>query len=710
MIAGRRQVRLVQSWPRRLRAWAAPTAWCSASAALLVASAVMTLAALDHRYPPPLGAETELSRTVVDRNGKLLRAFTIADGRWRLPADLENTDPLLLDMLVAYEDKRFHRHNGIDPLAMMRAAWQLATNGRIVSGGSTITMQLARLLEPRTSRSLGAKLRQALRALQIERRLTKHEILTRYLTLAPYGGNLEGVRAAALAYFGKSPRKLSIAQAALLIALPQLPEARRPDRHAGNATRARDRVLVRMTEAGIISSFDAKLGVDRPVRRVRHRLPAFAPHLADVVVAREPSRAMHRLTLDRSLQAGLETLARDHARAHGPKLSVAILLADVATGDVLARIGSADYFSEARGGALDMTRAVRSPGSTLKPFIYGLAFEAGIARPETLIEDRPRNFKGYAPENFDRSFQGTVSTREALELSLNVPAIALLEAVGPTRLTARFKRAGVTPRLPHDEHPGLAIGLGGVGMSLTDLVTLYTALPARGEAAILHDQPGTARSGRTRILGAEASWYVADILTGTPPPANAAHDGIAFKTGTSYGYRDAWAVGFDGARVMGVWIGRPDGASVPGLTGRTAAAPLLFEAFARIGSERAPLPAAPKGTILAANPDLPLGLRRLDGLNGFAPRKRRTRAKPSITFPPDGARVDLAAGETGPMQPLVLKVNGGAAPFNWFANGIPVIVKHRRRQSTWTPDGRGYSTLTVVDAEGRSDEVTVFLD
>lgn len=695
---------------RRLRAWAAPAAWCSASAALLVASAVMTVSALDLRYPPPLDAEAELSRTVVDRNGKLLRAFTIADGRWRLGADLDRTDPLLVRMLVAYEDKRFYRHNGIDPLATMRAAWQLAANGRIVSGGSTITMQLARLLEPRESRSLGAKLRQAVRAWQIERRLTKHQILERYLTLAPYGGNLEGVRAAALAYFGKSPQKLTMAQAALLIALPQLPEARRPDRNPQNATRARDRVLARMTEAGIISSFDATLGKNRPVRRLRHRLPALAPHLADDALKREPARAVHRLTLDRTMQAALETLARERAHATGPKLSVAILLADVETGDVLARVGSADYFSEARGGALDMSRAVRSPGSTLKPFIYGLAFEAGIARPETLIEDRPRNFKGYAPENFDRSFQGTVSTREALQLSLNVPAITLLEAVGPTRLTARFKRAGVTPRLPNDEHPGLAIGLGGVGMSLNDLVTLYTALPARGEAASLHDQRVTGETDRSRVLSAEASWYVADILSGTPPPADAAQSGIAFKTGTSYGYRDAWAVGFDGARVMGVWIGRPDGASVPGLTGRTAAAPLLFEAFARIGTERTPLPAVPRGTVLASNTDLPPGLRRLDRQSGFAPRKRRARAKPSITFPPDGAKVDLATGEAGRMQPLVLKVNGGAAPFNWFANGVPVIVKHRRRQSTWTPDGKGYSTLTVVDAEGRSDEVTVFLD
>ena len=710
MTAGSTQPPLARRWLHRLRAWGAATAWCSASAALLVASAVMTLAALDHRYPPPLDAQSELSRTVVDRRGKLLRAFTIADGRWRLPADLSATDPLLVKMLIAYEDKRFHRHNGIDPLAMMRAAWQFASNGRIVSGGSTITMQLARLLEPRESRSFGAKLRQAIRAVQIERRLTKPRILERYLTLAPYGGNLEGVRAAALAYFGKSPRKLTMAEAALLIALPQLPEARRPDRHAQNATRARNRVLDRMTDAGIISPFDAAIGRSRPVRHMRHRLPAFAAHLADEAVKRDPARAMHRLTLDRTLQAGLESLALDHARAHGAKISVAILLADAGTGAVLARVGSADYFSEARGGSLDMTRAVRSPGSTLKPFIYGLAFEAGIARPETLIEDRPRNFKGYAPENFDRSFQGTVSTREALEQSLNVPAITLLEAVGPTRLTARFKRAGITPRLPNDEHPGLAIGLGGVGMSLNDLVTLYTALPAGGEAAILHDRPGTSGTARARILGAEASWYVADILTGTPAPADAVHDGIAFKTGTSYGYRDAWAVGFDGARVMGVWIGRPDGASVPGLTGRAAAAPLLFEAFARIGSERTPLPAAPKGTVLAANPDLPPGLRRLDRQDGFAPSKRRARAKPSITFPPDGARVELATGDGGRMQALALKVTGGAAPFNWFANGVPVIVKHRRRQSAWTPDGRGYSTLTVIDADGRSDEVTIFLD
>jgi penicillin-binding protein 1C len=689
-----------------------PGRWIAATGFTLTSVMVGGAIQIDRLFPPPLDQAAERSVTVVDREGGLLRAFTIADGRWRLPVTLDEVDPTFLRMLLAYEDRRFHQHPGVDPLALLRAAGQFAANGRIVSGGSTITMQLARLIEPRESRSVAAKLQQMARALQIERRLTKRQILERYLTLAPYGGNVEGVRAAALAYFGREPGNLRVGEAALLVALPQLPESRRPDRDPTAAGRARDRVLERMAAAGVIPGADARMAARRPVRSTRFALPAHAPHLARDLARASPGVARHETTIDRRLQAGLEAVAREQAVSLGEKLSVALLLADQSTGEILARVGSADFFDETRTGSVDMTRAVRSPGSALKPFIYALAFDGGLAHPETLINDRPADFAGYRPQNFDMSYQGTVTVREALQMSLNVPAVAALEAVGAMRLVSAFRKAGIRPRLPRDERPGLAIALGGVGITLQDLVTLYTALPLGGAAVMLRDQPAAEDSvaGTARLFGETAAWYVTRILAGTPPPAHASRTGIAYKTGTSYGFRDAWAVGYDGRHVLGVWVGRPDTTAVPGLTGRSAAAPILFEAFARLPGARSPLRGTPAGALQASTGELPVGLRRFE-MPGRAGSGRHARIKPpAITYPPDGARVELAgAGQAAQERPLALKVQGGLPPFNWLANGTPVTGPERGRSVHWLPRGKGYFTVTVIDAAGRTDKVSFYL-
>ena len=393
--------------------------------------------------PLPLAQASEVSTTIVDRNGKLLRAYAMADGRWRLPVDAKaGVDPTYLKLLLAYEDRRFRSHAGVDPLALGRAALQLLTRGHIVSGGSTITMQLARLMEPRRERSVYAKLRQMLRALEIERQMNKDQILDLYLAMAPFGGNLEGVRAASVAYFGKEPKRLSLAESALLVALPQSPETRRLDRYPEAARAARDRVLDRMVEDGRISEEDAASAKAVPVPRLRKPMPMLAPHSADQAIAAVKDASVIALTLDAGLQKVLEALARDRAIALGPNISVAIIAVDNASGDVLARVGSPDYFDDRRAGQVDMTRAVRSPGSTLKPFIYGLAFEDGLVHPESLIDDRPIRFGSYAPENFDMTFQGTVPVRKALQMSLNVPAVALLDRVGASRLSSRLKQAG----------------------------------------------------------------------------------------------------------------------------------------------------------------------------------------------------------------------------------------------------------------------------
>src|SRR5580765_8157322 len=428
-----------------MKRWQSILAATGATAAIIVAVCAAGVYALG---PAPLGKGLEYSHVVLDREGRLLRAYATREGRWRLPVKVKDVDPRFLRLLFVYEDKRFYEHGGVDPLSMVRAAYQFVTSGHVVSGGSTITMQLARLLEPREHRTLGAKLRQIVRALEIEHALGKDDILALYLTLAPYGGNLEGVRAASLAYFGKEPRKLSLAEAALLVALPQSPELRRPDRFPAAARAARDRVLDRAALAGLMPRDEIARAKTQPVPHERKPLPALAPHSADQVVLLEPDRREHRLTLDLFLQKNLQELAHERAQALGPDISVAILAVDNVTGEVRARVASADYFDLRRAGQVDMTQALRSPGSTLKPFIYGLGFEDGVIHPDTLIDDRPSRYGGYVPENFDLTFQGVVTVRRALQLSLNVPAVAVLNKLGVSRLGARLSQAGAVLILP----------------------------------------------------------------------------------------------------------------------------------------------------------------------------------------------------------------------------------------------------------------------
>ncbi|MDB5654987.1 MAG: pbpC, partial [Tardiphaga sp.] len=542
---------------------------------------------------------------------------------------------------------------------------------------------------------------------QIEQALSKDEILNLYLELAPFGGNLEGVRAASIAYFGKEPKRLSLAESALLVALPQSPETRRLDRHPGNARVARDRVLDRMVRERRVSAADARQAEAVAVPKWRKPMPVLAPHAADQATAVMKDTPIIKLSLDAGIQRSLEALARDRAAALGSNISIGLMAVDNDSGDIIAHVGSPDYFDDRRAGQVDMTRAVRSPGSTLKPFIYGLAFEDGFVHPDSLIEDRPIRFGSYAPENFDMTFQGTVPVRKALQLSLNVPAIALLDRVGASRLSARLKQAGGNLVLPKDEAPGLAMGLGGVGVTLHDLVQLYASLARGGSARplreIIQANGGDDRE-MLRLMDPVAAWQVGDVLMGTPPPENAAHHRIAFKTGTSYGYRDAWSVGFDGRMTIGVWVGRPDGAPVPGLVGRTAAAPILFDAFARTGKLPMPLPRAPKGVLIASNAKLPLPLRR------FRPFGELLRSGGEqalhIQFPLDGSRIDASSADSQ-FAALPVKVAGGVAPITMLVNGVAVGAIDGRRQRMVDPPGPGFVRLTVMDAVGAADTVVV---
>ncbi|MDO8884831.1 penicillin-binding protein 1C [Pseudotabrizicola sp.] len=645
---------------------------------------------------PPLALETSVE--VTDRDGTLLRAYTVADGRWRMAVDLGDVDEDYRAMLIAYEDKRFYDHAGVDLRAMSRAVAQALRNGRVISGGSTLTMQVARLLEDSGTGAMAGKFRQMRVAWALERQLTKDQILQLYMHLAPFGGNLEGVRAASFAYFGKEPRRLTPAQAALLVAIPQAPESRRPDRAHARAVAARERVLARALRDSIVPDHMAQGALTEPVPNARQPFPALAPHLADRARSDDPIAARHQLTLKASLQRSLEFLARDVIATQGERLQIAIVAADHKSGEILASVGSAAFQADARAGFVDMTTALRSPGSTLKPLIYGLAFDQGLAHPETMMEDRPQRFGTYAPQNFDRQFRGTIRVRDALQLSLNLPVVQLLDAMGPPRLLAAFDKAAIRAVIPGGQ-PGLAIGLGGIGISLTDMVQLYAAIARGGVALPLTWRMDGTRAEGQRLLSTGSTWQVGDILAGLAPPPGAPSNRLAYKTGTSYGHRDAWAIGYDGRHVVGVWLGRADGTPVPGVFGADLAAPVLFQAFTRIAPQLAPQPPAPPATLLVSNTQLPQPLQR------FRPRDTLTgdTTAPSVAFPPDGAEVELLNGI------LMVKVAGGTGPFTWLADGVPVVVQDRARQAMLTLPGTGFVSLSVIDAQGRSARAQVRL-
>lgn len=664
-----------------------------ASALLVV---MLALFSLDVLFPPPLARVRDVSPVVLDRNGEWLMAFTTRQGTWRLEARLDEIDPEFQRRLITIEDERFWFHPGVDPIALTRATVSYARSGRITQGGSTITMQLARLLEPRP-RTIQSKLIEIIRAIQIERRWSKREILAAYLTMAPYGGNLEGVRAASRAYFQRDPQWLDDAEMALLIALPQAPEARRPDRRPEAARASRDRVLGMFVRAGLINERRAAEGREVAIP-ARSPFPYSAPHASYALVRAHPGEGVIQSSLDATLQRDLEALARRHVAGLERDAQIAILAVRLDDRTVRARIGGAG--TDRAGGYIDMTRAIRSPGSALKPFLYAIAFDEGIAAPETLVRDAPRRFGGYLPENFDRRFHGDVTLEDALRHSLNLPAVATLDRIGANRFHAALRRAGADVRLPRRAiaEPGLALALGGVGMTLEDLVQLYAALGDGGQARplVVDSEPGLAFS--RRFVRADTAERVIEILASSPHPAGRVPSvvaqgapSVAFKTGTSYGFRDAWSVGVANGYAIGVWVGRPDGAPRPGATGRSEALPVLFEAFDLLGApvephrrEREDEDAAP-------------GLARLE---------TSEQEGLSILFPPSGAEVlvlDYGAQSRG----LSLSARGGRGPLTWYAEGERVASEPTSGRSIWRPSAPGFYDVTVVDADGESRSVRV---
>ncbi len=674
---------------------------------------IAVLLVLDRQFPPSIARAGQTSGLVLDANHRILRGFTVGPGVWRLPAMMSDIDPLYLRMLLTYEDQRFAAHPGVDLLAAARALGQWLRHGRIVSGASTLTMQAARLLEPH-ERDFSGKIGEMLRALQLERRYSKAEILSFYLTLAPYGGNLEGIRAASLVWLGKEPSRLTAAEAALLVALPQAPSRVRPDRYPERARAARDKVLARMEQLGVLTAQQVEEARQESLPNQRRTLPFLAPHLADRLRATQPETMIHHTFIVRDLQQTLETLARQQYSTLEAPSSIAILVVANHRRQVLAYVGGSDFHDPRRAGQVDLIRAVRSPGSTLKPLIYGLGFDDLLIHPETLIEDVPTRFGDYSPTNFRHTYAGQLTVREALQQSLNIPAVAVLEQVGPVRVAARLREVGLplhwNAAYPQ---PGLPLALGGVGMTLEELTTLYASFAEDGRVMPLRFSPVDPEAPGHSLLSPMACWYLGEILRGSPVPQNVAPPAstaqprfIAHKTGTSYGFRDAWALGFDADYTVGVWVGRPDGSPSPGHYGRNTAAPLLFRVFDLL-PKPVNSPTAPSANAL-----------RVVSREQLPERLRYFRTRPAvetvnaptldITFPVAGTTVELPDADNG-LAELPLAAKGGVRPLRWLVNGQLLAVDPWRREAFWSPDGEGLARITVLDQAGQAASAEVWI-
>ena len=556
-------------------------------------------------------------------------------------------------------------------------------------------MQAARLLDEPRPRGLLTKTIQSARALQLEWHYSKREILAIYLTLAPMGGNLEGVRAASFAYFGKEPLHLTAAEAALLVAIPQSPERRRPDRRAGSAQIGRDRVLVRGLEHGVIDTALFDMAASAPVPRRRLGMPMAAPHLSAWLAGQSPG-AIVPTTIRYELQSALAQLVNDERARTTDRAQVALVAIDNRTGGVVAWQGGGDFFGPA--GQVDLVRAHRSPGSALKPMIYAMAFDDRSLHPASLVQDVPVRFRDWLPRNFDHAHQGAVTVRHALQQSLNVPAVLALERVGPQRFLSTLRAAGASPGLPSgDTGNSLGMALGSATLSPLEMAGLYSGLANGGLFApprVRRDRPKTPPA---RLIGPAAAWYVADVLADAPLPDGFASlpvalrdRRIAYKTGTSAGFRDAWAAGYSTNWTIVVWVGHADGATRPGQLGRLAALPILFKAFDRLpGEDNRALPPPADVLRVASWHDLPPRMRTLSPT-------AQTSGGPRIAYPAPDSKIELGSREWVP-----LSANGGSGTLRWLVDGRPLDGPQ------WRPDTIGEARVAVVDDQGRSSAVTV---
>lgn len=570
----------------------------AAAVAVLCAIAVVGIRVA----PKPALRDLAPSSTAIYASDRTLLRLTLApDQQYRLWVPLDDISPALIEAVTLYEDHWFAWHPGVNPAALARSAWATASGERR-QGGSTLTMQLARRAYAIDSRTVAGKVKQACAALWIEARYGKREILEAYLNLVPYGGNIEGVGAASLVYFGKRAADLTVAESLTLAVIPQNPRMRgegaRAVRNSTALPEARERLVRKWVEA---HAADRERNLAAPPVKRLVDLPFRAPHLSEqLLAARRGGKAASEIWtgVDPRMQATLERAIAQYVERNGAIgiRNAAAILVEAETMQVKALVGSADFHDTAIEGQVNGVLAKRSPGSTLKPFIYAMAMDQGVLHPMTVLKDAPTAFGPFSPENFDGRFVGPITAQEALVRSRNVPAVAVASKLTRPGLHEWLLNAGVS-RMASERHYGLALALGGGELTLEEMARLYTVLANGGELRSLSYDARTAPAPRgPRLLSEEAAWIALDMLRTNPRPDTGApaRPAVAWKTGTSWGFRDAWTAGVFGRYVLVVWVGNFDGASNPAFIGVQAAAPLFFLMVDAIRSQGLEAPSAEK--------------------------------------------------------------------------------------------------------------------
>jgi len=651
---------------------------------------------VDIYYPVDMHATKELSRVITDRDDKWLYTQTNKKEKWRFGVDISKLDPLYVESLINFEDKRFWSHWGVDPIAMIRAIGQLIRYRHIVSGGSTITMQLAKLLDPKP-RTISSKLAEIIVAIQLELHYSKREILEAYLTLAPYGGNIEGIVAASMRYFGKQPSALSPDEVALLVSLPKSPESNRPDRHPQKAKRARDRVLDIIYHNSILTKRQYTDAKSSPIPRTLKPLPRYTPHLSQRLLSiLDNKNYIIKTTLDYNIQKQLERWAYSQSNKLPKGSTISLLIAKNSDSSILAYLGSHNMFDQKISGYIDMIPVLRSPGSTLKPFIYGLAFEKLLIHPNSVIVDEQTLFGDYMPHNYNRKFLGEVTASYALQHSLNIPAVKLLQAVGVDELIDRLTSVSGKLEIPKGKRT-LPIALGGLGISMWQLAQLYIALANDGRAYKLHLSQGDTTL-LPRLMSKKASQMTTSILRTIPPPLGYrdSNQQIAYKTGTSYGYRDFWTILYTVDYTIVAWVGRANNTPQLKHSGVEIAAPLAFEAIDILHSIRG-------ATLWSEQPSSLLGVAP-DGLKYFDHKSRSNKSPLKIIYPKSGARYQSAGCYNSDVEILI---ENGTPPYYWYIDKSIQAIKYKK---TTISLPYGAHDITILDSNGDIATTYVWID
>ena len=527
------------------------------------------------------------STIIVDQKGKVIHAFLSEDEKWRMKTELSEITPLMKKAFLEKEDQYFYYHPGVNPLAIGRALINNIFRGRKTSGASTITMQVVRMLEPR-ERTVFSKAIEIFRALQLEWHLSKEEILQLYINLAPYGGNIEGVKSAAQLYFGKAPQQLSLAEVVTLTIIPNRPTSLRIGKNNILVVQERNKWLKRLLEANVFPSSEIEAALNEPLTAKRLKAPREAPHLCRRLVYQHPELDIIPSTVNSAVQEKCRQLGYSYSRriSYLKINNLAIVVINNKTLEVEAYVGSPDFGDTEHSGQVDGITAVRSPGSTLKPMVYAMGFDAGYITPKSIMYDVPTNFDGYMPENFDKKFNGAVSVEEALAYSLNIPAVKMLEQVGVPAFVQKMKKANFKSFGSKEKQLGLSTILGGCGVTLEELSALFSAFAHEGNYRPLRYLKTDEQGKPIRLVSPAAAYMITEILTTITRPdlPHAAESNwhipkVAWKTGTSYGRRDAWSIGYNNDYTIGVWVGNFNGEGVHSLTGADIATPLLFELF-----------------------------------------------------------------------------------------------------------------------------------